>query len=99
MFGFTKKHEHEWRIRRLEDNDKDMFKKLDGIEHSLRTQEKVYDKLDRTFEELKRDRLKEEENKKENAKNIKDLKMWMLGVIGTILSTAILALLRMLFGV
>ncbi|QIN27172.1 DUF2951 family protein [Staphylococcus chromogenes] len=94
-----KNHEHEWRIRRLEDNDKDMFKKLDNIEHSLRTQEKVYDKLDRTFEELKRDRLKEEENKKENAKNIKDLKMWMLGVIGTILSTAILALLRMLFGV
>lgn len=94
-----KNHEHEWRIRRLEDNDKDMFKKLDNIEHSLRTQEKVYDKLDRTFEELKRDRLKEEENKKENAKNIKDLKMWMLGVIGTILSTAILALLRMLFGI
>lgn len=99
MFGFMKKHEHEWRIRRLEDNDKDMFKKLDSIEHSLRTQEKVYDKLDRTFEELKKDRLKEEENKKENAKNIKDLKMWMLGVIGTILSTTILALLRMLFGI
>lgn len=99
MFGFIKNHEHEWRIRRLEDNDKDMFKKLDNIEHSLRTQEKVYDKLDRTFEELKRDRLKEEENKKENAKNIKDLKMWMLGVIGSILSTIILALLRMLFGV
>ena len=22
MFGFTKRHEHEWRIRRLEENDK-----------------------------------------------------------------------------
>ncbi|EVH60335.1 DUF2951 family protein, partial [Staphylococcus aureus] len=21
MFGFTKRHEHEWRIRRLEEND------------------------------------------------------------------------------
>ncbi|EGQ3392238.1 DUF2951 family protein, partial [Staphylococcus pseudintermedius] len=55
MFGFMKRREHEWRIMRLEENDKDMFKKLDNIEHSLRTQEKVYDKLDRTFEELKKD--------------------------------------------
>lgn len=94
-----KRREHEWRILRLEENDKDMFKKLDNIEHSLRTQEKVYDKLDRTFDELKRDRLKDEENKKENAKNIKDLKMWMLSVIGTILSTIIIALMRTFFGI
>ncbi|GAB5862884.1 hypothetical protein JMUB7532_27400 [Staphylococcus aureus] len=25
MFGFTKRHEHEWRIRRLEENDKTML--------------------------------------------------------------------------
>ncbi|MCC4037233.1 DUF2951 domain-containing protein [Staphylococcus pseudintermedius] len=99
MFGFMKRREHEWRIMRLEENDKDMFKKLDNIEHSLRTQEKVYDKLDRTFEELKQDRLKEEQNKKENAKNIRELKMWMLGVIGTITSTIIIAILRTFFGI
>ncbi len=94
-----KRREHEWRILRLEENDKDMFKKLDNIEHSLRAQEKVYDKLDRTFAELKQDRLKEEQNKKENAKNIRELKMWMLGVIGTILSTIIIAILRTFFGI
>ncbi|EIE3618591.1 DUF2951 family protein [Staphylococcus pseudintermedius] len=99
MFGFMKRREHEWRIMRLEENDKDMFKKLDNIEHSLRTQEKVYDKLDRTFAELKQDRLKEEQNKKENAKNIRELKMWMLGVIGTIASTIIIAILRTFFGI
>ncbi|GAB0335381.1 DUF2951 family protein [Staphylococcus pseudintermedius] len=99
MFGFMKRREHEWRILRLEENDKDMFKKLDNIEHSLRAQEKVYDKLDRTFAELKQDRLKEEQNKKENAKNIRELKMWMLGVIGTILSTIIIAILRTFFGI
>ncbi|EHL7274172.1 DUF2951 family protein [Staphylococcus pseudintermedius] len=99
MFGFMKRREHEWRIMRLEENDKDMFKKLDNIEHSLRTQEKVYDKLDRTFAELKQDRLKEEQNKKENAKNIRELKVWMLGVIGTILSTIIIAILRTFFGI
>ncbi|EGQ1605585.1 TPA: DUF2951 family protein [Staphylococcus pseudintermedius] len=94
-----KRREHEWRILRLEENDKDMFKKLDNIEHSLRAQEKVYDKLDRTFAELKQDRLKEEQNKKENAKNIRELKVWMLGVIGTILSTIIIAILRTFFGI
>ncbi|HHW5118562.1 DUF2951 family protein [Staphylococcus pseudintermedius] len=99
MFGFMKRREHEWRIMRLEENDKDMFKKLDNIEHSLRAQEKVYDKLDRTFAELKQDRLKEEQNKKENAKNIRELKVWMLGVIGTILSTIIIAILRTFFGI
>ncbi|EHT3160143.1 TPA: DUF2951 family protein [Staphylococcus pseudintermedius] len=99
MFGFMKRREHEWRILRLEENDKDMFKKLDNIEHSLRAQEKVYDKLDRTFAELKQDRLKEEQNKKENAKNIRELKVWMLGVIGTILSTIIIAILRTFFGI
>ncbi|MBR9211181.1 DUF2951 family protein [Staphylococcus aureus] len=56
MFGFTKRHEHEWRIRRLEENDKTMLSKFDRIEDSLRAQEKIYDKLDRNFEELKRDK-------------------------------------------
>ncbi|MGR3847290.1 DUF2951 family protein, partial [Staphylococcus aureus] len=28
MFGFAKRHEHEWRIRRLEENDKTMLSTL-----------------------------------------------------------------------
>ena len=31
MFGFTKRHEHEWRIRRLEENDKTMLSTLNEI--------------------------------------------------------------------
>ncbi|HDJ4449875.1 TPA: DUF2951 family protein, partial [Staphylococcus aureus] len=53
MFGFTKRHEQDWRLTRLEENDKTMFEKFDRIEDSLRAQEKIYDKLDRNFEELK----------------------------------------------
>ncbi|MBR9019231.1 DUF2951 domain-containing protein [Staphylococcus aureus] len=99
MFGFTKRHEHEWRIRRLEENDKTMLEKFDRIEDSLRAQEKIYDKLDRNFEEIKRERQIDEKNKKENDKNIRDMKMWILGLIGTIFSTIVIALLRTVFGI
>ncbi|ACJ64585.1 TPA: DUF2951 family protein [Staphylococcus aureus] len=99
MFGFIKRREHEWRIMRLEENTKDTFKKLDSIENSLRTQEKIYDKLDRNFEELRRDKIEDEKNKKKNAKNIRDIKMWILGLIGTIFSTIVIALLRTIFGI
>ncbi|HDK9615542.1 TPA: DUF2951 domain-containing protein [Staphylococcus aureus] len=95
MFGFTKRHEQDWRLTRLEENDKTMFEKFDRIEDSLRAQEKIYDKLDRNFEELKRDKVEEEKN----AKNIRDIKMWILGLIGTIFSTIVIALLRTIFGI
>ncbi|MDM5646978.1 DUF2951 family protein, partial [Staphylococcus aureus] len=68
-----------------EENDKTMFEKFDRIEDSLRTQEKIYDKLDRNFEELRRDKEEDKKNKEKNAKNIRDIKMWILGLIGTIL--------------
>ncbi|AKA99862.1 hypothetical protein FCFHV36_1714 [Staphylococcus aureus] len=32
MFGFTKRHEQDWRLTRLEENDKTMFEKFDRIE-------------------------------------------------------------------
>ncbi|HEH5586977.1 TPA: DUF2951 family protein [Staphylococcus aureus] len=99
MFGFIKRREHEWRIMRLEENAKDTFKKLDSIENSLRTQEKIYDKLDRNFEELRRDKIEDEKNKEKNAKNIRDIKMWILGLIGTILSTFVIAILKTIFGI
>ena len=91
MFGFTKRHEQDWRLTRLEENDKTMFEKFDRIEDSLRTQEKIYDKLDRNFEELRRDKEEDEKNK--------DIKMWILGLIGTILSTFVIALLKTIFGI
>lgn len=68
MFGFTKRHEQDWRLTRLEENDKTMFEKFDRIEDSLRAQEKIYDKLDRNFEELKRDKV-EDKNKEKMPKH------------------------------
>ncbi|HDD0322299.1 TPA: DUF2951 family protein [Staphylococcus aureus] len=101
MFGLFNKrfYEQNWRIQRLEDNDKTMFEKLDKIEHGQKAQEKVSDKLDRTLDEMKRERELDKEMKERNAKNIKDLKTWVMGLIGTILGSLIIAILRTVFGI
>ncbi|SQB19865.1 phage protein [Staphylococcus aureus] len=79
MFGFTKRHEHEWRIRRLEENDKTMLSTLNEIKLGQKTQEQVNIKLDKTLDAIQRERQIDEKNKKENDKNIRDMKMWILG--------------------
>ncbi|CAC6033407.1 DUF2951 domain-containing protein [Staphylococcus aureus] len=99
MFGFTKRHEHEWRIRRLEENDKTMLSTLNEIKLGQKTQEQVNIKLDKTLDAIQRERQIDEKNKKENDKNIRDMKMWILGLIGTIFSTIVIALLRNIFGI
>ncbi|EOA8672193.1 TPA: DUF2951 domain-containing protein [Staphylococcus aureus] len=99
MFGFTKRHEHEWRIRRLEENDKTMLSTLNEIKLGQKTQEQVNIKLDKTLDAIQRERQIDEKNKKENDKNIRDTKMWILGLIGTIFSTIVIALLRTIFGI
>lgn len=85
--GWFKKHEHEWRIRRLEENDKTMLSTLNEI------------KLDKTLDAIQKEREIDEKNKKENDKNIRDMKMWVLGLVGTIFGSLIIALLRMLMGI
>ncbi|EMM3962840.1 TPA: DUF2951 domain-containing protein [Staphylococcus aureus] len=99
MFGFTKRHEHEWRIRRLEENDETMLSTLNEIKLGQKTQEQVNIKLDKTLDAIQRERQIDEKNKKENDKNIRDMKMWILGLIGTIFSTIVIALLRTVFGI
>ncbi|HAU5957724.1 TPA: DUF2951 family protein, partial [Staphylococcus aureus] len=47
----------------------------------------------------RRDKIEDEKNKKKNAKNIRDIKMWILGLIGTIFSTIVIAILRTIFGI
>ncbi|HDF1197324.1 TPA: DUF2951 domain-containing protein [Staphylococcus aureus] len=99
MFGFTKRHEHEWRIRRLEENGKTTLSTLNEIKLGQKTQEQVNIKLDKTLDAIQRERQIDEKNKKENDKNIRDMKMWILGLIGTIFSTIVIALLRTIFGI
>ncbi|HDT6178837.1 TPA: DUF2951 domain-containing protein [Staphylococcus aureus] len=97
--GWFKKHEHEWRIRRLEENDKTMLSTLNEIKLGQKTQEQVNIKLDKTLDAIQKEREIDEKNKKENDKNIRDMKMWILGLIGTILSTFVIAILKTIFGI
>ena len=99
MFGFTKRHEHEWRIRRVEENDETMLSTLNEIKLGQKTQEQVNIKLDKTLDAIQRERQIDEKNKKENDKNIRDMKMWILGLVGTIFSTIVIALIRTIFGI
>ncbi|EOA9329448.1 DUF2951 domain-containing protein [Staphylococcus aureus] len=99
MFGFTKRHEHEWRIRRLEENDETMLSTLNEIKLGQKTQEQANIKLDKTLDAIQRERQIDEKNKKENDKNIRDMKMWILGLVGTIFSTIVIALIRTIFGI
>ncbi|HII0160915.1 TPA: DUF2951 family protein [Staphylococcus aureus] len=102
--GWFKKHEHEWRIRRLEENDKTMLSTLNEIKLGQKNQEQVNIKLDKTLDAIQKEREideknKKENDKKENDKNIRDMKMWVLGLVGTIFGSLIIALLRMLMGI
>ncbi|CAC8013889.1 hypothetical protein BG725_14790 [Staphylococcus aureus] len=76
-----------------------MLSTLNEIKLGQKTQEQVNIKLDKTLDAIQRERQIDEKNKKENDKNIRDMKMWILGLIGTIFSTIVIALLRTIFGI
>lgn len=89
----------ERRVRRLEDNDEKIFASLEQIKDGQHNQNLVNQKMNFTLDSINRERELERENKKENQKNIKDIKMWVLGLIGTIFGSLIIAVLRMVFGI
>ncbi len=76
-----------------------MLSTLNEIKLGQKTQEQVNIKLDKTLDAIQRERQIDEKNKKENDKNIRDMKMWILGLIGTIFSTIVIDLLRTVFGI
>ncbi|WP_436871468.1 DUF2951 family protein [Staphylococcus pseudoxylosus] len=91
--------DYERRIRRLENNDEKIFTSLEQIKDGQHNQNLVNQKMDFTLESINRERELEKESKKENQKNIKDIKMWVLGLVGTIMGSLIIAVLRMVFGI
>ncbi|EXM41203.1 phage protein [Staphylococcus aureus DAR5801] len=76
-----------------------MLSTLNEIKLGQKTQEQVNIKLDKTLDVIQKEREIDEKNKKENDKNIRDMKMWVLGLVGTIFGSLIIALLRMLMGI
>jgi hypothetical protein len=91
--------DYESRIQRLEDNDEKIFASLEEIKDGQHSQELINQKMTFTLDSINREREIDQENKKENKKNIKEVKMLMLGTVFTIASTLIVTILRMLFGI
>ena len=51
-----------------------------------------------TLDSINRERELEKENKKESKEDIKKIKFWVLGLVGTIISTLIITTVKMIFG-
>ncbi|GGG87648.1 DUF2951 family protein [Staphylococcus pragensis] len=95
----SQRHDYESRIKRLEDNDEKIFASLEKIRDGQHNQDLVNQKMNFTLDAINREREIETQNKKENQKNIKELKMWVLGLIGAIGTSLVVAVLRMFFGI
>ena len=91
--------DYESRIQRLEDNDERIFASLEQIKDGQHNQELINQKMTFTLDSINRERQIDQENKKENKKNIKEVKMLMLGTVFTIASTLIVTIIRMIFGI
>lgn len=91
--------DYESRIQRLEDNDEKIFASLEEIKDGQHSQELINQKMTFTLDSINRERQIDQENKKENKKNIKEVKMLMLGTVFTIASTLIVTIIRMVFGI
>ncbi|WP_370688108.1 DUF2951 family protein [Staphylococcus aureus] len=68
----------------LEENDKTMLSTLNEIKVGQKTQEQVNIKLYKTLDAIQKEREIDEKNKKENDKNIRDMKMWVLCYLGNL---------------
>ena len=84
----------ERRVNRLEKNDEKIFSSLEEIKDGQHNQNLVNQKMNFTLDSINRERENEKETKKENQKNIKDIKMWVLSLVGTIFGSLILSLIH-----
>lgn len=75
-----------------------MLSTLNEIKLGQKTQEQVNIKLDKTLDAIQKEREIDEKNKKENDKNIRDMKMWVLGLVGTIFGVANYSIIAYAYG-
>ncbi|MEB7823437.1 DUF2951 family protein [Staphylococcus chromogenes] len=91
--------ETERRLSRLEENDDKIFDSLDKIKNTQHSQNLINQKMDFTLDAINREREIDKDNKEANRKNIREVKMWILGLVGTIAGSLVIAILRTLFGI
>lgn len=91
--------ETERRLSRLEENDDKIFDSLDEIKNTQHSQNLINQKMDFTLDSINREREIDKENKETNKKNIREMKMYVIGLVGTIVGSLIIAILRTFFGI
>lgn len=91
--------ETERRLSRLEENDDKIFGSLDEIKNTQHSQNLINQKMDFTLDSINREREIDKENKETNKKNIREMKMYVIGLVGTIVGSLIIAILRTFFGI
>ncbi|GGI30973.1 DUF2951 family protein [Staphylococcus chromogenes] len=91
--------ETERRLSRLEENDDKIFDSLNEIKNTQHSQNLINQKMDFTLDSINREREIDKENKETNKKNIREMKMYVIGLVGTIVGSLIIAILRTLFGI
>lgn len=99
MFGFFSRSEQEWRLRRLEENDKSMFRTLEKFEDNLKQQEERNQRIDENLKIVNQNMENDEKSKKE-LKSKLDKLFWLIitGVVGLIINY-IRALIQIKFGI
>ena len=98
MTESSQRGDYERRIKRLEDNDEKIFDSLEKIKDGQHSQNLINQKMNFTLDSINRERELEKENKKESKEDIKKIKFWVLGLVGTIISTLIVTTVKMIFG-
>lgn len=98
MTESSQRGDYERRIKRLEDNDEKIFNSLEQIKDGQHNQNLINQKMNFTLDSINRERELEKENKKESKEDIKKIKFWVLGLVGTIISTLIITTVKMIFG-
>ncbi|REI04078.1 hypothetical protein DOS62_06725 [Staphylococcus felis] len=99
MFGFFSRSEQEWRLRRLEENDKSMFRTLEKFEDNLKQQEERNQRIDENLKIVNQNMENDEKSKKE-LKSKLDKLFWLIitGVVGLIINY-IRTLIQIKFGI
>ncbi|CAM4129745.1 DUF2951 family protein [Jeotgalicoccus halotolerans] len=85
--------------KKSEEETKRIFDVLDEIKTGQHSQELVNQKMNFTLDSINREREIDKEAKKENRQDMKKLKYWMLGLIGTLGTSLLVALIRTWLGI
>lgn len=81
-----------------EDTDR-LFHSLEEIKTGQHSQELTNQKMNFTLDSINRERELDKEAKKEQRNDMKKIKYWSLGLIGTVATSMIVAALRLWLGI